>query len=73
MELSSVFYSLNKVYKVKKGERVPGSPKLLEIVKVEANIGKTTQETLEGTISQLGTMARKGGSEHEAHRLPIIQ
>ncbi|MEM4067977.1 MAG: hypothetical protein QXV17_14075 [Candidatus Micrarchaeaceae archaeon] len=65
-EKASRMYSLREVYRSGPGKKIPGLPKLLEIIKTEVKEGKVTREIAENVISQLETIA-KGGSEHEAH------
>ncbi|MEM3846074.1 MAG: hypothetical protein QXU98_10280 [Candidatus Parvarchaeota archaeon] len=66
-EKISRLYSLREVYRSSPDKKIPGLPKLLEIIKTEAKEGKISQEIAEGTITQLETITGKGGSEHEAH------
>ncbi|MEM4067646.1 MAG: hypothetical protein QXV17_12395 [Candidatus Micrarchaeaceae archaeon] len=66
-EKASRMYSLREIYRSCSDRKIPGLPKLLEIIKTEAKEGKISQEIAEGTITQLETITEKGGSEHEAH------
>ncbi|MEM0135522.1 MAG: hypothetical protein QXU18_09935 [Thermoplasmatales archaeon] len=66
-ERTSRIYNLTQIYKANNNRRIWGLPKLLEIIKTEAKERKISQEIAEGTITQLETIARKGGYEHEAH------
>ncbi|MEM4091057.1 MAG: hypothetical protein QXQ46_10045 [Thermoplasmatales archaeon] len=66
-EKASRMYSLREIYRSSLDKKIPGLPKLLEIIKTEAKEGKISQEIAEGTITQLETITGKGGSEHEAH------
>ncbi|MEM3907858.1 MAG: hypothetical protein QXZ17_13540, partial [Nitrososphaerota archaeon] len=60
-EKASRMYSLREIYRSCSDRKIPGLPKLLEIIKTEAKEGKISQEIAEGTITQLETITGKGG------------
>ncbi|MEM3859431.1 MAG: hypothetical protein QW478_08490 [Candidatus Micrarchaeaceae archaeon] len=64
-EQSSRLYSLREVYMSSPGKKIPGLPKLLEIIKTEARDGRITEETAKTTISQLENVASKGTFKKE--------
>ncbi|MEM0135771.1 MAG: hypothetical protein QXU18_11220 [Thermoplasmatales archaeon] len=58
-EQSSRLYSLREVYRSSPGKKIPGLPKLLEIIKTEVKEGKISKEIAKTTISQLESIASK--------------
>ncbi|MEM3860722.1 MAG: hypothetical protein QW478_15230, partial [Candidatus Micrarchaeaceae archaeon] len=58
-EKASRMYSLREVYRLNLDKKIPGLPKLLEIIKTEAREGKISEKTAETTISQLKNIASK--------------
>jgi len=55
-ELSSRLYTVKEIYKADKSKRIPGLPKLIEIIKEEVKDGKLSQDIADSIISKL-----KGG------------
>ncbi|MEM0050701.1 MAG: hypothetical protein QXW39_09250 [Candidatus Bathyarchaeia archaeon] len=66
-EFQSRLYSLTQTYKADINKRLYGFPELIRIVRKEMEEGKITQGIAENVITRLETIARKGGSEHEAY------
>jgi len=56
-ELSSRLYTVKEIYKADKSKRIPGLPKLIEIIKEEVKDGKLSQDIADSIISKL-----KGGN-----------
>ena len=55
-ELSSRLYTVKEIYRADKSKRIPGLPKLIEIIKEEVKDGKLSQDIADSIISKL-----KGG------------
>jgi len=56
-ELSSRLYTVKEIYKADKSKRIPGLPKLIEIINEEVRDGKLNQDIANSIISKL-----KGGA-----------
>ncbi|MEM3688250.1 MAG: hypothetical protein QXP59_03930, partial [Saccharolobus sp.] len=58
-EQSSRMYSLREIYRSGPDKKIPGLPKLFEIIKTEAREGKISNETAKTAISQLENINSK--------------
>ncbi|MEM3255648.1 MAG: hypothetical protein QW745_00760 [Thermoplasmata archaeon] len=58
-ERTSRIYNLTQIYKADNNKRIPGLPRLLEIIRLEAWEGKISEETAKTAISQLEGITSK--------------